>query len=157
MNFVPTVSRPFYLLLLGSCDPEELRPDGNVEMSFIPAVDRPSNGGSSVSHPEKGSSSKREEPWERYASPLRGDVPQTDHYLDYSGGVVQEEVPRPQTRKHLQVVGSSRRVGDNTGGIASGGAVVMIKHKSEAAVALCFEIIIESCVSCWQTAVNAIL
>ncbi|MGH0158377.1 UNVERIFIED_CONTAM: hypothetical protein FKN15_035473 [Acipenser sinensis] len=91
----------------GSCDPEELRPDGNVEMSFISAVDRPSNGGSSVSHPEKGSSSKREEPWERYASPPRGDVPQTDHY---SGGVVQEEVPRPQTRKHLQVVGSSRRV-----------------------------------------------
>ncbi|KAK1165439.1 FRAS1-related extracellular matrix protein 1b [Acipenser oxyrinchus oxyrinchus] len=94
----------------GSCDPEELRPDGNVEMSFIPAVDRPSKGRSSVSHPEKGSSSKREEPWERYASPPRGDVPQTDHYLDYSGGVVQEEVSRPQMRKHLQVVGSSRRV-----------------------------------------------
>ncbi|XP_067846389.1 FRAS1-related extracellular matrix protein 1b isoform X2 [Heptranchias perlo] len=101
----------------GSCDPVDLRTSENDYESEV------DSGVSELpTAPSKSPTNKREETfsqeeglftetdlyWEHYSSPPRGDVPQTDHFLDYHGTLIRDDVSPVVPSTQLQAIGSSR-------------------------------------------------
>ncbi|XP_028668320.1 FRAS1-related extracellular matrix protein 1b [Erpetoichthys calabaricus] len=68
----------------GRCEPEELPAGGSTSgrLTVIPEVLVPGNSKPSL---------ETDVLQERHRSPPRGDVPQTDHFLDYGGAIVRDE------------------------------------------------------------------